>query len=379
MLHFDVDYYDREESKLFDHTIFSEEIRDLVATGFDVEPLDLLAESMFMEQKNQPSWNSRDDLLNRAFGRLDEFLEYFETEGRTLVAKFSPQEMENHRIERVGVGATLYAMGRVLGTNAADWEKINIENKKNLDFQVASTGSNFLVLECKASVVEDVMEKTSSVSKHKRHIKEKKHEQKPKRASDTLIGAIAVIPRNDSSLARIWLVDPPMPRPLVSARRFKVLARYRFYERLIRLIGRPFLLIALNTRIHALENIENIEVLSDLALVDINGEPFSIPASFLNNRSGTVEGSIVGIVKRGTERLMFIGMDTSVIYVIVQQSHEAVISWTSSMVGRRQTQILVSPKDLEQTGTETDRTNWQRINFDITVNPSGLVLGTANI
>lgn len=379
MLHFDVDYYDREEAKLFEGTTFAAEIRNLVATGFDVEPFNLLAESMFMEQKNQPNWNSREDLLNRAFGRLEEFLEYYETKGRTLVAKFSSQEMENHRIERVGVGATLYAMGRVLNTNAADWEKISIENKKNLDFQVASTGSNFLVLECKASVVEDVMEKTSSISNHKRHIKGKKWEQKPKRPSDTLIGAIAAIPCTDSNPARIWLVDPPLPRPFISARRFKVLAKYRFYERLIRLIGRPFLLIALNTRVYALENIENIEVLNGLPLVDINGEPFGIPASFLNNRSGTIEGSIVGAVRRGTERLMFIGMDTNVIYVIAQQSHEAIIGWTSSMVGRREVRIVVNPKDLEETRAERDRSSWQSVNFDITVNSSGLVLGTANV
>lgn len=332
-----------------------------------------------MEQKNDPNWSSRDDLVNRAFGRLDEFLDYYEIAGRTLVAKFSPQEMENHRIERVGVGATLYAIGRVLGTTAADWEKIDIENKKNLDFQVASTGSNFLVLECKASIVEDVMEKTSSISSHKRHIKEKKQEQKPKRPSDTLIGAIAAIPRNDSSSARIWLVDPPLPRSFTSARRFKVLARYRSYERLIRLIGRPFLLIALNTRIYALENIEDTEVLSGLALVDMNGEPFGVPASFLNNRSGTVEGSIVGIVRRGTERLMFIGMDTNVVYVIAQQSHDSIISWRSDMEGRRQVQIVINPRDLGETRAEIDRSNWQSVNFDVTVNSSGLVLGTANV
>jgi hypothetical protein len=379
MLHFDVAYYDKEESELFKGTTFAKEIGNLVASGFDVEPLDLLAESMFMEQKNDPNWSSRDDLVNRAFGRLDEFLDYYEIAGRTLVAKFSPQEMENHRIERVGVGATLYAIGRVLGTTAADWEKIDIENKKNLDFQVASTGSNFLVLECKASIVEDVMEKTSSISSHKRHIKEKKQEQKPKRPSDTLIGAIAAIPRNDSSSARIWLVDPPLPRSFTSARRFKVLARYRSYERLIRLIGRPFLLIALNTRIYALENIEDTEVLSGLALVDMNGEPFGVPASFLNNRSGTVEGSIVGIVRRGTERLMFIGMDTNVVYVIAQQSHDSIISWRSDMEGRRQVQIVINPRDLGETRAEIDRSNWQSVNFDVTVNSSGLVLGTANV
>lgn len=379
MLHFDVDYYDLKEAKLFDNTIFAKEIQDLVETGFDVDPLDLLAESMFMEQKNQPSWNSREDLLSRAFGRFDEFLEYYETEGSTLVAKFSPQEMENHRIERAGVGATLCAISRVIGTHAADWEKIDIENKKNLDFQVASTGNDFLVLECKASVVEDVMEKTSSISKHKSSIKNKKQEQKPNRPSDNLIGAIAAIPRNDSNPARIWLVDPPLPRPLILPLRFKVLARYRFYERLIRLIGRPFLLIALNTRIYALENIENIESLSGLSLVDINGEPFGIPTSFLNNRSGTEDGSIAGIVRRGTDRLMFIGMDTNVIYEIAQQSHESIISWTSNIVGRRQVQLVVNPRDLEETRTEINRSNWQNFSFDITVNSSGLVLGTANV
>lgn len=380
MLHFDVDYYNQEESELFKHTIFAREISILVETGFDVEPLNLLAESMFMEQKNQPTWDSREKLMLRAFNRFSEFLEYYDTEGRTLVAKFSSQEMENHRIERVGVGATLCAMGKVLGTHAADWEKIGIGNKKDLDFQVASTGNSFLVLECKASVVEDVMKKTPTIYKHKRHIKDKKEVQKPERPSDTLIGAILAIPRTSSSSARILLVDPPIFRPFTSAYRFKVLARYRFYERLIRLIGRPFLLIALNTRIYALENIENIEGLSDLPLVDMNGEPFRIPASFLNNRSGTEEGSIVGIVKRGRGRLiMFIGIDTSVIDVVVQQSHEALVTWTSGIVGSRQVQIIVNPRDLGEASTYIDRANWESITFGITVNLSGLVIGTANV
>jgi len=111
----------------------------------------------------------------------------------------------------------------------------------------------------------------------------------------------------------------------------------------------------------------------------MNGEPFGIPASFLNNRSGTVEGSIAGIVRRGTGRLMFIGIDTSVIYVIAEQSHDSIINWRSGMEGRRQVQIDINPRDLEETRTEINRSNWGSINFDVTVNSSGLVLGIANV
>lgn len=48
------------------------------------------------------------------------------------------------------------------------------------------------------------------------------------------------------------------------------------------------------------------------------------------------------------------------------------------MVGRQQVQILVSPQDLEESSLEMERSNWQVMNFDITVNSSGLVLGTAS-
>lgn len=379
MFQFDVDYYNKEEEKLLQNTIFAKELNSLTNTGLNVDPLDLLAESMFMEQKSQTSWTNREELINRAVGRIDEFCEYFRLNSRTLVANFSAQDMENHRIERAGVGASLYAMGKMLGTNAADWEKINIGSQKDLDFQVASTEENFLVVECKASINKNVTRKTPSISQHKSHIKAKKQKQRAQRSSDTLIGTITVIPYDDNTPAKILLVDPPLPRPFTSPNRFKVIARYRSYERLIHLIGKPFLLVALNTRIKALENIEDIASLSGLPLVNMNGEPFSIPTSFLNNRSGTRDGSIVGIVQLRRERLIFLGIDTSVIHTIVGQSHEEIINWTSSMAGRQEMEIIVRPKDLEEERVETARSNWDIINFDITVNSSGLVLGIASL
>lgn len=388
MFHFDIDYYDSKEQKLFSSTTFAKQLEYLTGKGLDVDPLDILSESMFMEWKDKDGWGNRQELERRTFGRVEEFLEYFDCEAKTLVALHEPLDMGNSRIERAGVGASLKAMGEVIGTTAADWEKLSVGKKKDLDFQVASTGKNFLVVECKGAVVADVTKK-DNLSSRKTDIKEKKNEQRLHRSSsDCLIGTILAIPRDDSRAAKIWLVDPPLPEPFLSPYRFKVLSRYRSYHKLIYLIGRPFLLTALSTRIKALESVEDINTLSNVPIVNYKGQPFGIPASFLNNRSRDVSGRIAGIVRQGapsSERLIFVGIDLSVFNPLVRQSHEELAAWRSELAGRRTVQISVNPSELGLEQTDFDNMNVRFdgsrrpvIDFDVTINSAGLAMGIAS-
>lgn len=250
MIAFDVVYYDDDEQALFQGSGAAQHLDPVVASGLSIDELDLISRGMFMEQKNKPGWRSREDLEHKALTRIDQFEQYFDTSGGSLAARHEAADM-GVNTEWMGVGASIAAMDEAYGTNDADWEKIPVSGEKDLDFHVASTGSHMVVVESKGSVVEDIAYKTPSVSKHKGDIKKKKEVQRPKRPRDVLVGTVTAIPADPRQRARIWLVDPPVPEAFADPVRFKLLARLRYFRELLRVLGRPHVLIALSRRFSA--------------------------------------------------------------------------------------------------------------------------------
>lgn len=373
MIQIDVEYYNKSERDKFQNLSSKNEINNIVKNGVSIDPLSLLSESMFMEWKDHDDWNNRGALLAKINNRKLEFDEYFSTQSKSLVAKFLPLEMENHRIERVGVGFGLSVVGKIFNLQSADWEKIPTTNTtKTLDFAVASTGDYYISVECKGTIATDKKHLThrSKHSKNKSHIKNKKINL----SSDIIgIGIIAIIPhlKVANENVKVLLVDPPMSRPLISPRRFKILSRYRSYRALIRLIGTPRMLLALNTRIYTLESVNDFEFLDEVPLFDINGRVFDIPNSFLFEKSieaNPQDFPIVGKAQKIGNTVSFLGIDTEIIPIITRQSHNEILNWSSRRQGRHEVDVLVKAKDLD---LDTD----QIITFDMSINSSGLAIG----
>jgi hypothetical protein len=179
MVRFDVAYYDEAEQKLFKTANLSDRFDKIVASGIDIDEFELQSVGLFNEQFDIDGWRTRADLRERAKGRHQVFNDYFAIENERLVARRPPLNMAPGTTEWMGVAASLSTMDAAFGVHAADWTKLDIGDEKDMDFQVASTGEHFVVVESKGSVVRSVNLK-EGLSDHKRSIKEKKDVQRPK-------------------------------------------------------------------------------------------------------------------------------------------------------------------------------------------------------
>lgn len=331
-MRFDVRFYDDEEQTQLEKSKEIDGLRKVVDQGLDLDSDAFLAASMFQEQKQEAKWRTREDLRSRAAGRRAEFEDYFDATV-TLNARFSPEDMDT-RTERAGVAAAICTMDKAFDTHLADWEKIPEKDEKghahkDLDFWVAAAGDRVIAVEAKGSVVADVSKKSTSISAHKKDIKEKKAAQKTKREGQTLIGAILAIPRSEGMNARVWLLDPTVETLGLEPDDFKVLARYRFYAAMIRLIGEPQLLGVLVNRITALERVSRVGELDGVALTRPNGLPFGIPPSFQSPpRARSRDGKLVGYLTWSKNSLVFTGLHVGVIDALITQSHAAIRKWS---------------------------------------------------
>jgi hypothetical protein len=289
----------------------------------------------------------------------------------------------------MGVAGSLAVANQAFDLHDADWQKLAVGPEKDMDFWVASDGNRHIVVESKGSVVDNVLLKESGVSGHKSDIKGKKAVQRPKRPRDCLIGTITAIPSNNSRQpARVWLVDPPQPDLDIDPHRFKVLTRLRYYRNVLAAVGRPHLLIALANRIKTLENsVAAFKDLDGLPLVNADGEPFSVPASFSQQRSHSLDDSIVVATQVLHESgLLLVGIDLTVIPIIVNQEFRLVAGWRSRRRSRgtRIFRLSLSPVEIAaiapQRGTpsETPGRRWLRALCDVSISASGLVWGIAS-
>ncbi len=383
MITLDVNFYDDDEASLFRESGVFDQLEGLIENGMTIDPRELLSRSMFMEQKDEPGWRTRTELQNRCLGRIAQFEDYYDVGSGTLVARFPSGQMGTENIERMGVASAIAAMDTAFGTHKADWERLLVSVEKDLDFQVASTGEHYIVVEAKGSVVDRVDVKMQSIPKHKKSIKAKKQVQRKRRPQDILIGTITAITRKPDVHSRIWLIDPPLPRPFDDPFRFKLLARLRFYGKLIAHIGRHHMLVALATRIRALEQLHDVSVLDRAPLFRIDGEPFDVPTSFFTARSHSVDQRFVGFTRFHRGRLRFVGFDTDVIIVLVNQDQSAITEWRVHQPERKLVEIrtLLKKEEAEEAGIrdEGDRYNdvysWYHLQWDCYLTASGVVIG----
>jgi len=334
----DVDFYNEKEEQAFSGHPRAGRFQKMVRDGLTIDPLEFLANSMFMEQKLNPGWSTRDELRARAAGRIEEFDEYFDSTD-TLRARFPAADME-YRTERAGVAAALSAMDSVFDTHSADWEKIPVSGEKDLDFRVAAVGDGLVTVEAKASIVADPAKKEPGISKHKKSIKDKKAAQDGNRAQERLLGTIVAIPTSHSESARIWLVDPPIDDLDIEPAKHRVLTRLRYYYRVISTIGTPHMLIALSNRIRVLESVSDWSSLDGVPLVSGQGKGFGVPISF-STGIGDMRGHTHGFVMRRKEKLVYVGIDLDAVVMVGKQSFAQVATWESRLSGKEKRDIWV--------------------------------------
>lgn len=181
-------------------------------------------------------------------------------------------------IEHLGEAVGLCVADKIHGLHQADWRRIpHTADHKILDFEYrASDGSTLITIETKGAGATNNGQKPSNVSGHKADIKKKKSAPANAAArAGICYGTIAVLSDAPDSVARCWLVDPPVTS-VDDPFRFKLLARLEFIAEWMGILSpRSALGAALRTRIAALRKVEPVGALSRVALCKADGEEFA--------------------------------------------------------------------------------------------------------
>jgi hypothetical protein len=191
---------------------------------------------MFQDQGDYPASRLRVDLVERAITRAAELTDYFDMASGSLRARRTAADTLRSSTDRLGVAVAITTMNSVMGTTDADWWKIPEGVTKTLDHEQRGTdGSRIVALEAKCTVTSNTEVKSSTVSKMKRHIQQKKSACRGTSGSEVpMFGTIALIPEAAGhGQARVLLLDPPAHWEFTHPRTARLRARLSYYAKAV--------------------------------------------------------------------------------------------------------------------------------------------------
>jgi len=268
-LRVDVAYYDEEERAALTKSL-GQDILDGPSRELTIPTPDFCTYFLYYKLRRRiPGFGSHDDVAQKwasALAELDGQIQFAGGSVRLLQADGTSSGTS----ERIGEAIGLSVASRLHTLHEGDWSRIPVTNtRKTFDFErrIASDGRRFILLEAKGSSVENNRLKPSTVSEHKRSIKEKKADATDtERENAILYGTIGVLDDRPDSVARCWLVDPPAGVPADPAL-FRLISRLEFIAQWISLLGpRSQLAAALRTRLSALRAVRDFMALDGISL-----------------------------------------------------------------------------------------------------------------
>ena len=351
-LAFDVEYYNKQHETDLKKTSVAKELEAAVTNGMAVDEEEYKVYTLFREQKSQAGFRNYADLKAKLPSRLTAYEDYFDLSSGTVRSQFIDENhLDNTQTEASGVGAALSLVSDLYGLTEADWEKIPKSQTKDLDFEIASTGTEFVELEAKGTV-EDSRTVTPGISGHKKSIEDKKTEQRTKQGnSNTLIGVISTFPHKSGQNTLCRLLDPPVEMPTEDPLKHKLLARLSFYWREMRVVTSSRIVVALANRIQSLSLSRDYTVFDSVPPLDLTGEPFRDPGLIFGTRSVVGDNVAFGeVVPLGDGQFYFYGFDSAIIKMLVQQSHADIVRFRSRLAGTGITAQIVARVAAEDMG-----------------------------
>ncbi|WP_031441908.1 hypothetical protein [Arenibacter algicola] len=327
----DVEFYNDEERDLLklNYPREFEKLEKIVEKGYVIVPFSDFKTYSQMHHRNPSlsklnSFNSIQGNVGDLYGNVNFYTQFDQETGR-FYAEYSTVNEQNHVSESIGCGGALSVLGSAYGLTQADWQRIDIQNHKDFDFDsaVIDDFSKMIVIESKGSIVEDntIKEKVSS---HKNKIKKKKRDaefkKKYEKGTDLLIGLITVV--DTINHTKVLLVDPPAESNQSDMFRFKikVLKRLIFYFDWMSIISsRSYLSITLNNRIRVLKKLEDIRILDLVELTNTDGELLKLKENFIKTKSH-IDEEIVGRLHIINEKkAVFIGLHVEIYNHVASQ------------------------------------------------------------
>lgn len=319
MLRFDVDFYNNDHKKsLKNNCERYGDIQKLIQQGFEVAKEEFFSYCMFVHQKRDiQGWETYGDLRDRLPAYRVAWEDHFSFSKGTVSSKFATDKVDIHFKETMGVGGALSIASRIYELTEADWEKVNTGKMKTLDFSIASTGTHFVEVEAKGSIVPDHQK---PLSHQKSRIETKKLAQRQQGNKNTMIGVITAIPSDNKLRARFLLLDPPPAEIPVDPVKYRLLARLYYYWRELRLVSRAHFLEVLINRIKSIQRLDDYESLDGLPLLNSRSEPHQVPDSLFVTRSSVYGRSAFGeVLPLGDGEFFFYGFDTDTVETLIRQ------------------------------------------------------------
>jgi hypothetical protein len=365
MLKLDVDYYNEEHKQLLANAPFHDALEEAIKNGMEIPEEEFEVYTVFREQKQKPGWKSYSELKARLPHRLATFSEYFDLSKGTVRSKFETgSDCDNTQTESAGVGVALAVVSKLYNLTEADWQKIPIQNVKDLDFEIASDGKEMVEVEAKGTVLdgEDI---TPGISNCKRSIENKKKEQREKQNNrNRLIGIITSFPSTEGQSAKVRVLDPPMLEDPEDPLKYKLLARLYFYWREIRLISESPFLQALINRIGDISFVSDYGSLNDRPLLNLSGEKMQIPISYTLART-ILPGEIAfgEVFPLRSDTFFFYGFDMKIVSLLINQRFDEILNFKSNL-----------PDAIQEISTLTARVREEELEGS-QVQPSGFPKG----
>ncbi len=258
-----VDYYNNIERAKFQGFPNVNILNELVDRNISIPKDEFLTYMLFTDQDdNYEGYRDYFEIsynINNRIGDLDRFVTF---NNGSLQSRVSSSRMHDTRLtEKIGVGQGLCVVNKIHSLTAADWKKIPETNQHStFDFTLkASTGNNYIQVENKGSIVGDntdnrlvrhhysgsygILGKKTFVRAEEARLGIVPH-------GNLFYGTIGVLDENITSIAKVWLVDPPALEIMMDPQKYKLLARLHYYLDEFRKIGvREKIIKALKLRI----------------------------------------------------------------------------------------------------------------------------------
>jgi hypothetical protein len=240
LINLSVEYYNEVQRQLFQGFPNATQLNNLVANNVSISKGELLAYMMFPDQRDANGFRTYDDLRDRIQHRLGDIDKYLSFNNESVQSLVDPGAMNRVAFtNRLGVALGLCVTNKIHGLTEADWKIIPETNRHStFDFEIpiASTGTNFIQVENKGSVVDNNDYKRSAISQHYNAIVAKKNylrEEETKKGithnQNLFYGTIGVLDTRVNSIAKVWLIDPPAFDIEMKPKKYKLLARLHYY------------------------------------------------------------------------------------------------------------------------------------------------------
>jgi hypothetical protein len=332
MLHIDVDHYDSSHAAILGQAPFGRQLQSLVNSGFDVPRDEFMAYMLFREQRRAlPGWSTYRDMKRRLASRYTHIVENLDFTHGTVRSMFSGQNQTDTAIvDGCGIAGGLTLVNRLFGLHEADWQQIPVSDRPDLDYELASTGSGYVEIECKGRVVNTTG--LAPLSSAKADIENKKREQRQNQGNaHVLLGVITAVPYGLNTNTCCRVLDPEPEAIEAGPARHRLLARLYFYLNNLRMLSDSQLMVALRNRLEVLKVARDYKQFDGMKFRKTSGEPFNIHANSFSTQTVIPQLSVVGrVVPIDAERFLFCGFDIGVFNVIARQDFGTIVEYAYS-------------------------------------------------